>query len=355
MRALLPRVAGLLSVCAVLVVGPAAPAVAHGPTPDGTNYRSTVTGVVDSDGAQVRVAGVTWQVLGGDGLLHVRTDGGAEVVVTGYDDEPFLRVGPDGVFENRNSPATYLNADRFANGTVPPEVDAAAAPDWRRLSDGTRWQWHDHRIHWMAPTPPAAVRNRPGVEQRILEWTVPFEADGQALEAHGVLQYVPPPPVWPWLLGAAVVLTLPIGIALLGGVGARQVLRTLVVVTVATAGAGLVVAVGDALATPASVGANAWAIFQTAAPAAIAVALAWTTWRPASSDDGARPESTLVVAAVIIAFAGGIARLSQLTSSQVINVLPTLVVRSVAAASLAVVVPAVVVALAQRPARQAAA
>ena len=42
-----------------------------------------------------------------------------EVVVPGYSDEPYLRIGPDGVWRNANSPATYLNLDRFGR------VDAA--------------------------------------------------------------------------------------------------------------------------------------------------------------------------------------------------------------------------------------
>ena len=123
------RLASAVASCVLLVVVPAAPASAHGPTPDGTNYRSTVTGVVGSDGAPDSVPGITWRVLGGDGLLQVRASGDAEVVVTGYDEEPFLRVGPDGVFENRNSPAAYLNGDRYAAITVPSHVDADAPPD----------------------------------------------------------------------------------------------------------------------------------------------------------------------------------------------------------------------------------
>lgn len=148
------RAVGMLAVvCAMFVVVPAPRAFAHGPTPDATNYRSAVTDVVDRDGAPARLQDVIWTVLGGDGLLQVCTAGDAEVVVAGYNAESYLRVGPDGVFENRNSPAVYLNADRYGNVTVPPDIDPSAAPDWRRIADDRQWQWHDHRIHWMAPTP----------------------------------------------------------------------------------------------------------------------------------------------------------------------------------------------------------
>ena len=347
-RPLAGAIGVLTAVCVVLVVGPAPPASAHGPTPDATNYRSVVEGVVRPGGAPAAVPGVTWDVLGGDGLLQVRTTRDVEVVISGYDDEPYLRVGPDGVFENRNSPATYLNADRYANTSVPTEIDPAAPPDWRRIDSGAQWRWHDHRIHWMAPTPPPAVRDQPDRRQQILKWTVPFQVDGRRLEAHGELVYIPPPSVWPWLLGAILVLSLPVVGLIAAGADQQRLQGVVVAFTVVVAGGGVAVALGDALATPAGVGANAWAITQTVVPVGIAVALAWTVLRTAEPDDGAHPASTLVVSSVIIAFSIGIARLSQLTASQVTNALPDAVVRGAVAAGLTLVVPAVIVAMGQR-------
>lgn len=346
------RVGVLVVVCAALALGPAAPASAHGPTPDGTNYVGRVTAVVDpTDGTTRPPGAVTWQVHAADGLLQVTTTDGAEVVVEGYDDEPFLRVGPDGVFENRNSPATYLNLDRMANATVPADVDPAAAPRWRRVSDARQWRWHDHRIHWMAPTPPPEVRDQPGVGQRVLAWTVPFEVDGDSFEVRGVLDYVPPPRLWPWLLIAAVALSLPVIVSMALGVGEQRVRRTVVVLIIAVAGAAVAVAIGDAVATPTTLGANAWAVVQAVVPAAVAGALAWTAWRPERSGDAPRPGATLVVAALVVAVATGLSRLSQLTSSQVVNALPAEAVRAVVAASLMLAVPAL---LATRAAQRVA-
>lgn len=343
------RLIGALAVGWALVVVPVTPASAHGSTPDGTNYRSRVTAITDPGGAAVGTPdGVAWRVLGGDGLLQVTTTD-AEVVVEGYDDEPFLRVGPDGVFENRNSPATYLNADRYANITVPADVDATAPPEWRRVSDAAQWQWHDHRIHWMAPTPPPPIGDRPDVGQRVLDWVVPFEVDGDRFDARGVLDYVPPPPVWPWLLVAAVVLALPVVTLIIARQASeRRTLRMVVGVTIAVAAAGVAVAVGDALDTPASIGADAWAVVQTAVPAGVAAALAWTAWHPERADDTTRPEATLLVAAAIIAFAAGVSRLSELTSSQVTNALPADAVRAIVAASLTLVAPSLLLVLVPR-------
>jgi len=344
-RALIARLGAFVLTCVAVLVATASPAAAHGSAPDGTNYRSSVVAVVDArTGDAVDTGAVTWSVVGGDGLLQVRNTGAVDVVVTGYDEEPYLRVGPDGVFENRNAPATYLNTDRFANVTVPSDVAPDDAPDWRRISNEDRWRWHDHRIHWMAPTPPPQVRDRPHVTQQVLAWVVPFQVGGRGLEVQGALTYAPPPVVWPWLLGSAAAMLVPVAIVLTTA-GAGPAVRLQVVLTALVAGAGLVVAIGDVIAAPAGVGTDLWAVTQTVVPLGVVGALAWTVWRPTPSDGVAGPGSTLVVAAVVIAFTGGVARLTQLTSSQVINALPAPAVRIVVATSLTLWVTAVLLAV----------
>ena len=37
-----------------------------------------------------------------------------EVQILGYEGEPYIRLDSTGVFENVNSPAHYINLDRFA-------------------------------------------------------------------------------------------------------------------------------------------------------------------------------------------------------------------------------------------------
>ena len=104
------------SACAALAPA-AAPAAAHdGGGSGATSYRSEVV--------DVPVEGVGWDVLAGDALLWARNDSDRELVVLGYQGEPYLRIVPGkGVFENQRSPATYLNVDRFGAGAVPPEAD----------------------------------------------------------------------------------------------------------------------------------------------------------------------------------------------------------------------------------------
>ena len=83
------------------------------------------------DGGELR-----WRVLGNDALLERRNAGDTEVVVSGYEGEPYLRVGPDGDFENVASPASILNDDRYGLGTIPPGVSAAEEPRWERPGTG---------------------------------------------------------------------------------------------------------------------------------------------------------------------------------------------------------------------------
>jgi hypothetical protein len=112
-------------------------------------------------------AGVHWTVYTGGLLLEVVNEGDEVLVVEGYEGEPYLRIGPDGVERNRRSPATYLNDDRIgrrvsarptsrcpATSTPPrPRSGSASAP-----SPGA---WHDHRVHWMSPQPPRFVEAGP--------------------------------------------------------------------------------------------------------------------------------------------------------------------------------------------------
>jgi copper transport protein len=155
----------------------------------------------------------------------------------------------------------------------------------------------------MAPTRPPQVQRRPDVAQTVFEWQVPFGMAGQDLAVQGVLRWIPPGAAWPWLVGAAAVAALP-GLVLLlmgrgrprvrasasepaGGDLLQGVLRSSIIATAVVAVGCVVVAAGDVLVTPASVGADAWAVAQMLLPAVLSVALAASLWR----DDPAGAES----------------------------------------------------------------
>ncbi|GGL88968.1 hypothetical protein [Micromonospora yangpuensis] len=188
-------VAGVLGT----VLGTAAPAVAHGAdAPAGTDYRTGITGVAPArDGVSVRAieAGARLE-------LTNRSDRPVEVI--GYSGEPYLRVGPDGAFENVHSPATYLNRT-IAGGTVlPAEADPQAAPQWRRIAEEPTVRWHDRRALWREAEPPAQVRAAPDRVHRVRDWVIPLRDGTEPAELRGTLDWVPPPDPYPWWVGVTV-------------------------------------------------------------------------------------------------------------------------------------------------------
>ena len=81
-------------------------------------------------------------------MTRSSTNGSNRVVrIFGYQQEPYLRFADGQVFENRLSPATYLNASLFGNEDVPAIADPKKPPLWKRVSSTPGYSWHDHRIH----------------------------------------------------------------------------------------------------------------------------------------------------------------------------------------------------------------
>lgn len=192
--------AGALAV--TFVVGSAAPAGAHGLgglTP--TNYQTVLQSVTP------RVPGLRVQVVDLGTNVELNNRGDTDVVVLGYDDEPYLRVGPRGVFENERSPAVYLNRSTTITGAPPAHADATARPEWKRVSTGTTARWHDHRAHFMGKDDPPEVARHPGTRRVVDHFEIPLRAGGESVVARGQIVYVPPPSPWPWVIGALALAT----------------------------------------------------------------------------------------------------------------------------------------------------
>ncbi len=197
-------VLGTVAVC--LVACPAA--AAHGGGGAETGYRSTVTHVTPQG------TGVNVQVVEGDDQLRLTNSLGRRVVVFGYEGEPYLLFEGKRVFRNERSPATYLNQDRYANVKVPAIADPEARPEWVPLATAPTYTWHDHRIHWMSPTAPPAVRDAKGKPHHIFDWRVNGTVDSRRLSIAGSLDWVPSDgsaqPAW--VIGLAAV----VGLGLVG-------------------------------------------------------------------------------------------------------------------------------------------
>ncbi|HWC68668.1 MAG TPA: hypothetical protein VG478_11415 [Acidimicrobiales bacterium] len=212
----------LAAALGVLLTAPPPPARADPPAPG--DVRSTVSGI------EPPAPGVVAEIVGGDSFLRLRVQPGREVVVAGYEDEPYLRFSPDGTVEaNRRSPAATVNESRF--GAEPdPDADSGAPPAWEVVATDGSYEWHDHRAHWMAAGPP---------EPPERAWTVPITIDGQPALITGVYRYEPPPRAWP-----RVVVAIGLAIGLVVAAGRWR----WVVPAAAIAAAGGVAAYGVALA-----------------------------------------------------------------------------------------------------------
>jgi hypothetical protein len=169
--------AALAALCAV-----APTAVAHKGNP---NYRSEVQAISPA------IVGLEAQVLNYDDRIELRNDSGETVVVEGYRGEPYLRFGPDGTVEvNTRSPAAYLNEDRFAAVDVPARADPEAEPEWETVARNGRYDWHDHRIHWMSKTPPERVSEDEATRVKVFDWKLPVTTASQGATISGSLTWL---------------------------------------------------------------------------------------------------------------------------------------------------------------------
>lgn len=177
------------ALAAITVVGSlslVASASAHERQGVAKGYISTVAAI------RPNVLGLSAFIVGGDDRLLLRNLSRQTIVIRGYDGEPYLRFSPQGVYANTRSPATYLNRFRLPRLPPPASADPTAPPEWRRVSTGQTYQWHDHRIHWMRAEPPPVVAAAPLQSHRIFDWGVPGTADGKRFAINGFLGYSPP-------------------------------------------------------------------------------------------------------------------------------------------------------------------
>ena len=131
----------------VIVVGAllasAAPASAHTVTGvQPTNYRSDILAITPpTPGLGVRLLDLGRRV-------ELTNRSRRDVIVLGYAREPYLRVGPAGVFENRRSPALYQNRVQVSATTattLPAIADPTAPPSWHKTSAGHTVRWKNSR------------------------------------------------------------------------------------------------------------------------------------------------------------------------------------------------------------------
>ncbi len=203
-----------------------APAGVAGADPAGpTDFETIVVSVTPPSEA------IDVDVIGGDSFLQLTAAPGNEVIVEGYQQEPYLRFRPDGVVEeNRRSPTTYLNASRYGGDDVPAGADATLPPDWQPVGSGGRYAWHDHRIHLMQPGTPAD--RAPG--DQVQAATVAMDVNGEPVDVAVAVYWLPAPSRVPLAIGAAI----GAGLVILAVVTRHRLGWPLLAVAVAAAGIG---------------------------------------------------------------------------------------------------------------------
>ena len=179
----------------------ATPAAAHtvgGIQP--SNYRSEITGFSPP------FPGVSISLYNLGHRVRLANRTGADVIVLGYYGEPFLRIGPDGAYENARS-ATFLDA-------VEPPGGQYATPVWRLRTPGSSTTWADRRTYWFG-SPPTGVAQAPGTVQfAVSSWTIPLQMGSTVADVTGRIIWVPGPSIWPWLGLAIVLAAVAIGLSL---------------------------------------------------------------------------------------------------------------------------------------------
>lgn len=329
-----------IAVIAGVVLGLPSVASAHGGTTDATNYSSRVT----DPGA----TGLEWSVSGGDSLLRLRNSTGQAVVVVGYQGEPYLEFRADGtVWVNVHSPARYQNTTRYATEPLPQEADAAATPEWSKVADDGTYSWHDHRIHWMSPLVPQGVDADPGLDQRILGWSIPLRIAGTDIDAHGELWWIAPSPWWPPVVIPGVILAA-IALAIVvrsspiaDGTRWPATSRPVVGLLAFVGAANVVRVVDDMVASDAATGEQIAVAVGTGVSLAAIAALCRSAWRGTGGGHLALVGAGL---ATMLIFGGEAT--DMLTASQITTVLPVWIRRCTVGLSYAVIVPVTVVAIA---------
>jgi hypothetical protein len=311
--------AALAVALAALAMGAAArPALAHDTgRAEATNFQTRILHV------EPHVPGLLVRPVDAGQRLELTNTTGREVMVLGYAGEPFLRVGPDGVFENQRSPASRLG--QVGSTSAPARPDPGAVPAWRRVGTGPTVAWHDRRAHWNGPQDPPQVRAAPRRAHVVVpRWRIELLDGDRRVAVVGDLRWVPAPGPWP--LATAVALAVVVLAAsrhrrwppLLAGLTALLLAADSAYTTGswAATGAGLTAMLGGSVVSLA-----AWLAGLVA------------IWRLLGRDP-TRAVLPLLLTALLVTVVSGLGNLSALRHSQLIVALPDPLARGLLAVTI---------------------
>ena len=285
-----------------------ATALAHGRNaPVATSFRARVDQVPAGSSLEAKV-------VDSDRKLWLHVPSGVTLTVLGFDREPYIRFEPAAVYLNVRSPTYYLNRPRPLY--APAGTSVAAPPEWKRVTHGNTYSWHENRLH-------ALERLVNGGKARTVgRWSVPVEVGARRSLIAGTLSYVPGPHGWVWPLAVIAA----IGVALAAAALRRRYAE--VALPVLALAAALVARLGRVLYGRPEVPAASFA--DAALGCVLALALLWGLFK-------ARAERRQLVALVIggLALYQGLTLAPTLTKGVVLALLPANFERAAVATALA--------------------
>ena len=177
---------------------PAGPASAHGGNGgSSSDYRAEITGY--TDGARGD-EGFELQIVQLGSRVELRRTTAHQVVVLGYQGEPYLRLDARRRVGERELAGGVPQPRPYASQAPPATATPDTPPAWKRLHGGDSARWHDHRVHWMSTIPPPQVQADPGRPRVIFaDNHLDLLVDGTPVSAVVKLSWVPRPHPWIWL------------------------------------------------------------------------------------------------------------------------------------------------------------
>jgi hypothetical protein len=323
----------------IAVMGTATTVAAHGGGGGDTVSVNYVTRITDAG-----APGLVWRVNTGDSSVELTNNTGTDVVVLGYQSEPYLKFSSGrGVQRNMSSPATYLNEDRFGDVEIPFGLSANDEPVWEPVSDTNQFTWLDHRTHWLATTDPAEVRDAPDREHLLSSFSIPLlvgDANGaERTAAQGDLRWLPDVAWWPpiVILGSVFAAIVAVVAAWKPPTSTQwtSLGRVTAFLVLGVASANIMRTVDDFVARATTPGERIVVLVTSAVPLIAIVALCTRAWFGRPSGFGA-----LAVAALMLMLLFGGEASSELSAPQLVSAFPAWIRRWTLAASYTVVVPA---------------
>lgn len=114
--------------------------------------------------------------------ITIENRGREPVTVIGTHGEPFLRIGPDGVFANSLS-RTFMQSGRAPQTTLPVAASDEHAARWNKVSPGSRYTW----LEWRARCPDDRTERTP------LKWEIPLLMGGKSIPVRGETRWIARP------------------------------------------------------------------------------------------------------------------------------------------------------------------